>query len=419
MKIFSFCWNLILDLFGIIKTSVQKSLSDNIPEKAMALTYNVFFAIVPMAALAVGIAKGFDLDEELIVAMNNYFAEQSEALKWIRSFADQTLKASGGVLAGIGVFILIFTATKLFISIENAINQVWGVSRNQGVLKRIPVYFTIMLLLPIMLVVLSSANALSQGWLVKMLPTGPTTQLLLLCFARSVSFLVTFSVFFMIYKLIPKLHVNAGAAIFAAVIGTILYLALQFFIVFAQQRLFSYNRIYGSFAVLPLFLIGIQYSWYVILFGAEVSHVAQDWKKTYKTKSDTQVRPSIELMLTQDLAVASLIAKSMTRTKENRGGCGITYNELMTKIQFSSRDFERCIDDLIKSGIVYAINDGETKFVMAEDPGDLSVRTCLERFFRNGRVDKNKSCNLAGASRILDGIWTTNADAMKANVREI
>jgi membrane protein len=58
------------------------------------------------------------------------------------------------------------------------------------------------------------------------------------------------------------------------VAGT-LYFLVQWGYIYFQVGLNRYGAIYGSFAALPLFLIWVQVSWFLLLFGAEVSYAHQ------------------------------------------------------------------------------------------------------------------------------------------------
>jgi membrane protein len=58
--------------------------------------------------------------------------------------------------------------------------------------------------------------------------------------------------------------------------GTIFQIAQMTYLKF-QMGVSSYNAIYGSFAALPLFLIWLQASWSIVLFGAEI---AFSWENT-------------------------------------------------------------------------------------------------------------------------------------------
>ena len=93
--------------------------------RAVALTYYTLFAIVPMLALAFGIAKGFALQEKLQEILSEKLANQREILEWIYQFADSTLQQTqSGVIAGAGVIVLIWTVMWLANNVEKSFNAI-------------------------------------------------------------------------------------------------------------------------------------------------------------------------------------------------------------------------------------------------------------------------------------------------------
>lgn len=66
----------------------------------------------------------------------------------------------------------------------------------------------------------------------------------------------------------PNTQVTYKTGIFSGVItGTTYYII---------QSVSSYNAIYGSFAALPLFLVWLQITWIIMLFGSELSYYHQN-----------------------------------------------------------------------------------------------------------------------------------------------
>ena len=110
----------------ILWFSAKRYAADNHSQRAVALTYYTVFAIVPMAALLFGIAKGFSLDERLRAELSRQLYQHQEVLAWVCKFADTTLKqAQGGIVAGIGVIALIWTVLRLASNVDKAFNDVW------------------------------------------------------------------------------------------------------------------------------------------------------------------------------------------------------------------------------------------------------------------------------------------------------
>ena len=71
--------------------------------------------------------------------------------------------------------------------------------------------------------------------------------------------------------MIPNTQVNWNAALAGGLVGGSLWLFLNIFNAFQLSRVVGMSKIYGSaLAVIPIFLVGLYFSWFVVLFGAQV-----------------------------------------------------------------------------------------------------------------------------------------------------
>jgi len=96
---------------------------------------------------------------------------------------------------------------------------------------------------------------------------------------------VIWVVFTFVYVFMPNTKVNFKAGLLAGIIAGTIYQIVQFFYINFQVGVSKYGAIYGSFAALPLFLIWLQVSWLVVLFGAEISFAEQN-VETYEFEPD-------------------------------------------------------------------------------------------------------------------------------------
>lgn len=106
--------------------------------RAVALTYYTLFAVVPMLALAFGIAKGFELQKKLQEILVDKLANQREILEWIYQFADTTLRQTqGGIIAGAGVIVLLWTVMWLVNNVEKSFNAIWNLPPRGNLFRRV------------------------------------------------------------------------------------------------------------------------------------------------------------------------------------------------------------------------------------------------------------------------------------------
>ncbi len=83
--------------------------------------------------------------------------------------------------------------------------------------------------------------------------------------------------FALVYKLMPNTPVAWVAAFIGGGVGGSLWLLLNIFNAFNLSRVVSMDKIYGSvLATLPIFLIGLYFSWMIVLFGAQVAYAFQN-----------------------------------------------------------------------------------------------------------------------------------------------
>ena len=336
----------------ILWFSAKRYNSDNHSQRAVALTYYTVFAIVPMAALLFGIAKGFDLDVKLRMELSRQLSQHQEILEWVCKFADTTLKqAQGGIVAGVGVVALIWTVLWLAGNIEKAFNDVWGLPSRKNIFRKFSDYLALILLTPMVLVIVGASGVALRSFLNKSaaaLPElGSAVPTLLMLAADFSPLMISIIVFTLIYQLAPNTRVRFGSALLAGIIGGILFQVLQDGFIFLQTNIFKYNRIYGTFAVLPLFLVWLQWSWQIALFGAEVGFVSQNIDSGI-FDGHGNLLDNLRIRRVTQLACAALIYK---RFDEGLGAT--TLNLLARKVDLSETALESQLRELTERKVIY------------------------------------------------------------------
>ena len=364
--------------FLILWISGKRYSADGHGARAVALTYYTLFAIVPTAALLFGIAKGFDLDDKLRVTLAERFANQQQRLEYICKFADTTLKqARGGVVAGVGVIALIWTVLWLATSIESAFNAVWGLPPRKNIWRRFSDYMSGILLMPLLLVLISSAGVFFRSLCNRMIANygGKYDFALggvLMGISNLMPLFIAVTIFFLIYLCAPNTRVRPLPALLAGALAGICYQALQDSFLFLQKSIFTYNHIYGSFAILPLFLMWMRWSWEIALFGAEVGFVAQNLD-TGMFDRDAVAEPSNQLRRFWQLAVAQKIYARFAA-----GGGASTFDELNDHLALPMVRLERELTVLIDAGVICrtAAENEEESFVPLLPEG-LTLAECI------------------------------------------
>lgn len=257
--------------------------------RASALTFYSLLSIVPVVAMAFGVAKGFGFEKRLETQLYMRLPGQEEVVARIIEFAHAFLENTrGGLIAGIGIVILFWTVIKVLGNIERSFNDIWGIKKSRSMSRKFSDYLSIMLICPILLIMSSSITVLitSQVRIIldKLTFLGSVAPLImsLLSFLPYVMLWILFT---FMYIFMPNEKVRFKSALIGGVIAGTLYQIVQWAYITFQVGVSKFGAIYGSFAALPLFLFWLQISWLIVLLGAEISFAEQN-VETYEFEQD-------------------------------------------------------------------------------------------------------------------------------------
>ena len=96
---------------------------------ASALTFYTLLSVVPM--MAFGIAKGFGLRDGLDRGLKTNIKGQEEAIRYITEWSDNLFgQHGGGIIAGVGVLLLLWSVIRQLGSIERSFNEIFGIQKH-------------------------------------------------------------------------------------------------------------------------------------------------------------------------------------------------------------------------------------------------------------------------------------------------
>lgn len=281
-------------LIGFLRVPVlafRKLLEDQCLLRASALTFFSLLSLVPIIAMLIAIAKGFKLQERLERVLLEQLEGQREIIARILEFSQSLLDtATNGVVAGIGVLLLLYTVMKILSSIEDAFNVIWQVDKGRTIGRKISDYLSLVLVSPIIFVVSSSLTIFVAGEVKVVLreisflgPLGPV----ILLFLHFLSYIVLWTFFTFLYIVIPNTKVRFLSGMLGGVVAGTVFQIFQWGYIEFQIGVSNYNAIYGSFAALPLFFVWLQTSWIIVLFGAEIAF-AHQYAESFEFEEDSR-----------------------------------------------------------------------------------------------------------------------------------
>ena len=354
--------------------------------RAASLTFNTLLSIVPVVAILFGVAKGFGFESMLRRELTQKFPgeSQQEVLKKVFEFAESLLEATkGGVLAGIGLIILFWSVINVLSHIEAALNDIWEIKESRTWGRKFSDYLAIMLLSPLFIILSSSATVFITTQI-----TALTSQIKLLGIISPLIFfslklmpyVLVWILFTIIYVLMPNTRVKLKTGFIAGIVAGTIFQLVQWGYISFQIGVARYGAIYGSFAALPLFLIWVNISWWVVLFGAELSFANQN-VDTYEYEPDSnKVSPAFKMVLT--LQIAHLLIRNFAE-----GIRPLTDTEIASQLRMTIRLVHSILFDLVKSKVIAQTRTRENRefgYQPARDINMLSIKFIVDAIEQTG-----------------------------------
>jgi membrane protein len=355
--------------------------------RASSLTFYTLLSIVPVVAMLFGVAKGFGFEKllekelrELVVKLPG----QEEVLTKVIEYAESLLESTkGGVIAGIGLVLLFWSVIKVLSHIEASLNDIWEIKESRTWGRKFSDYLAVILISPMLILVSSSATVFVTAQITQLTQQikllGVLSPLIFLSF-KLIPYVLIWILFTVIYVLMPNTKVNLKAGLVAGIIAGTIFQIVQWGYISFQVGTARYNAIYGSFAALPLFLMWVQISWWVVLFGAELSFANQN-VGTYEYEPDSnKVSPAFKKVLT--LQIAHLLIKNFAD-----GQIPLTDTEISAQLRAPIRLVHNILFDLVESRLVSETTtrvDKKFGYQPARDINTLTITSVIDAIEQNG-----------------------------------
>jgi membrane protein len=285
-----------IKLLRIILMSVKDFKEKNLELRATSLTLYTLLSIVPVIAMIFGIAQGFGLEQYLDEQLNKAFKSQPVILENLLTYVHNILgSAKGGIIAGFGFLLLLWSVLQVLSSIEDSFNSIWYVKTARTWARKFTDYLSIMMLAPIFIVLSGVLNVLIATKLqlvaAQLNILGEfISQSIVFCI-QLLPYLTTSILFFLLYMVLPNTRVKPKSAWYAGIVTGVIFQAFQWGYIEFQVGVSRYNAIYGSFASIPLFITWLQISWMIVLVGAEISYSVQNVTNFESMQRNIRINP--------------------------------------------------------------------------------------------------------------------------------
>ena len=366
--------------------------------RSAALTLYTLMSLVPILAVVFAVVKGFGLTDGLVENLYGIFPRHPETIDYIVGFAENALaRTQGGVVAAVGLVMLFWAVIRVFGSIESAFNNIWEVKVARSIARQWTDYIAVVMIVPVLWILANAAGDYVEQLL------GLYDKWYFNTLSHLASMVIIWTMFTLLYLIIPNARVRFQSALMAGIVAGTIFLLFQWGYVYVQRWMTSYNAIYGSFAALPLFLIWMQTSWEILLFGGELSFAYQNISRF------AEERESLRISYDQRRKVLLAVMILVARNFRDHGGT-LSTDTIRERLGLPNRIVNDVLFQLVQAGQLIAVRSGDGErdvaFTPAHDLASTTVYGILEAVERTGQatLDLGQTPELARMNQEVESL---------------
>ena len=265
---------------------------------ASAIAFYTIFSLPAILIIALAIGAAFYerniVQDELLSQVGRLIGPDS-AKEIEQILSNATFDNTSTFAKGVGIATLIFSATTVFISLQNSLNKIWGIKPKP---KRGFVKFILNRLLSLAMVasvgflllvslVIDTVLVIFQDLLSRVLE-GVTLYIL-----NGVNILISLVlvtvIFGLLFRVLPDARIKWRDVWVGAVVTTCFFALGKFLIGFYLGNS-DFNSAYGAAGSLVIILVWVYYSTVIFLFGAELTSVYAEETGSIIKPYDTAVK---------------------------------------------------------------------------------------------------------------------------------
>lgn len=278
---------------------------DRAPQMAAALTYHTIFGLVPVAMISMLVFRAFvDSGEAQHWLQENTYqylgwdisldpaghventipntatdpeggAFRASVDAKIEEIVDNAWKLNVGNIGLAGIALLIWAALGLLVTVEDSFNIIYSCPHGRSWYSRITTYWAVVTLGPVLIFFSMYMAERAMDWGVHSQLLGSWTESFVRLLGRVAALGASWLLLFLVYALMPNTTVRWKPALLGSFVAALLWEIGKWAFQLYVSTALPYSALYGSLALIPIFLFWVYITWLIVLFGLEVTYTLQ------------------------------------------------------------------------------------------------------------------------------------------------
>ena len=347
---------------------------DDLTIHASSLTFVTLTSLVPILAVGFALVKGFGFGADQLATVEQMAWFQQMPAQWqefVQKILDIVNTTNFAALGWIGLAFFVLTAVLLLANVEKSFNRVWGVDKNRSLLRQIANYTSVLVLVPVLI---GLAGALKAQVAInrKVLDVDVNA------WAQNLaSFGILWLVIGFLYVFVPNTRVRLRSAMVSSLLTTVVFLGWMQMFTVMQVGVVNYNRIYGAFAAVPVFMLWMYVTWVILLLGAEFTFALQN-SDTYQLESAADTA-SMRSRILVALMVLRRAGRAMAGEREMFDAAAFA-----RQVKAPIRLINSVVATLAKRGYLAQVASRDAGYVLMRAPETVRIRDLVAELMHEG-----------------------------------
>lgn len=338
----------------------RRFYEDDLTGSASSLTYTTLLSLVPLMSVLVTMLSAMPVFENISQQVQDFifqnFVPTSGTI--IQDYLSSFVEKARGLTVGMSLAVFV-TSIMMMMTIEKALNRIWDTQPSHNLLHKVLIYWAVLTMGPLLV----GGGLVMSSYLFN---TAPGLRDIKVYLLKILPVLASAGAFFLMYLIIPNRKVKWRSALIGAVIAAILFEMAKRGFAWYVTTFPSYQKVYGTLATIPLFLVWVYVSWVIVLLGGVIAATLESTRWRYKT---ARFKKNQRFLLVLDILHRLWQA--------SRQGTSVSMAEMNEKLaSIPDDELSRTLDWLEQNRLIERNEDGN--YFLLRDLESIELKTLYQ-----------------------------------------
>ncbi len=383
----------ILASLKLASLASNQALRDDVMQSASSMVYSSLMAFVPAVTFIFTFFSAFGVLEPLVDLLRQWLVEivgPEGGLQLMDLLNLYTTNATS--LGVVGLISFLITMVLLINKVWIVINHIYRTTPNRNSLKRLANSVTFLIVACLLGAAYISLQSVVNSWYLNLI--GASVALWSRIVGVVAPIIISWVILFMLTYFVPNTKVRFSSAILGSVTGALFLMVFSKFLFLLSSMAARYSVIYGSLAIVFLFLVLFYVFWVIVFYCIELAYVHQ-------FRPDIQVYKGLPqspaLQLCEGINIMMLIGSNF-----RNGGGSTTTKEMMDRLAIPDRRLNGFLELLTQLKFITPTNNGNTMFIPMQPLENLKVQDLVNSLYglNTIEIDERDTAGEAIASQV-------------------